>query len=177
VIVDAVELVGQPAYRRRACGLALVPQGRRLFRSLTVAEHLLLARPGRDGREARDRVLSTFPRLRDRLKTPAGSLSGGEQSMLAIARALLLDPRLLVMDEPTEGLAPLLVAAVREVVTSLRSGDGPTVLLVEQNLGFVVGVADHVAVMERGAIVRVLEPDELSDSRALGALVLGRHGP
>jgi branched-chain amino acid transport system ATP-binding protein len=169
------ELVGLPAYRRREVGLALVPQGRRLFRSLTVEEHLDLVPPLRPGPVDREWVMERFPRLRERRAASARTLSGGEQSMLAIARAIVLNPDVLLMDEPTEGLAPLLVEEVRGVVGSLREG-GMTILLVEQNLGFALAVADRVAVMERGVVARVVPRGTIGDAAALGELVLGTGG-
>lgn len=173
--VGGVELARQPATARRRYGVALVPQGRRVFRSLTVEEHLAVAADRGGGRFGRDWVFATFPRLAERRKSVARTLSGGEQSMLAIARALVTNPTLVLMDEPTEGLAPLLVEVVREVVGTICEA-GVAVLLVEQNLGFALEVADRVAVMHRGAIDRVQPRADIADVDALGALVLGTAG-
>lgn len=175
VAVDGADLARQPATARRRRGVALVPQGRRVFRSLTVEEHLAVAADRNGGRFDREWVFATFPRLAERRKSVARTLSGGEQSMLAIARALVTNPALVLMDEPTEGLAPLLVDVVRDVVGTIRDA-GVTVLLVEQNLGFALEVADRVAVMHRGAIDRVRPRAEIADADALGALVLGTAG-
>ncbi len=173
--VDGVDLTDLAATARRRHGLALVPQGRRVFRSLTVDEHLALGGPGSSGRFDRDWVFETFPRLEERRRSLARTLSGGEQSMLAIARALVTNPRLVLMDEPTEGLAPLLVETVRAVIDGIRSV-GVTVLLVEQNLGFALAVADRVATMHRGAIDRVQPRSEIADIDELSAAVLGTVG-
>jgi branched-chain amino acid transport system ATP-binding protein len=157
---------------RRGLGIALVPQGRRIFRSLTVEEHLALVKPIAGSPFDSDRLYETFPRLRERRRSPARTLSGGEQSMLAIARALTTNPRFLVMDEPTEGLAPLLVETVREIVGRVRAL-GVTVLLVEQNLGFALAVADRIAVMRRGAIADSRERHDVGDASKLTELILG----
>jgi len=132
-------------------GVALVPQGRRVFAPLTVAEHLAIA-ARRAGQWDRDAVLDLLPRLRERLKHRGDQLSGGEQQMLAIARALLSNPRLLLLDEPSDGLAPAVVAQVADVVRSLCS-TGMSVLLVEQNLRLAFSVSDRVTVMDKGRIV------------------------
>jgi branched-chain amino acid transport system ATP-binding protein len=141
-------LSGRPAHRVARAGVALVPQGRRVFASLTVAEHLTVAARGRAGW---DGVLRLFPRLGQRLRHRGDQLSGGEQQMLAIARALLRRPRLLLLDEPCEGLAPDLAARIRTLVREL-AGAGMTVLLVEQDLDVVVDIADRVAVLDHGAL-------------------------
>jgi branched-chain amino acid transport system ATP-binding protein len=135
-------------------GVTLVPQGRRLFGSLTVAQHLAVTRRHRRPRAlAVDELLELFPQLRERLGVRARSLSGGEQQMLAIARAVLLGPDVVVMDEPTEGLAPAVVELVGALVARLRD-DGVSVLLLEQHGAFPSAVADEVVEMERGVIAR-----------------------
>ncbi len=166
------ELQALPATKRRGMGIALVPQGRRVFRSLTVDDHLNLVPSSRDNPFTREWVFKTFPRLEERRKSLAGALSGGEQSMLAIGRALTANPQLLIMDEPTEGLAPLLVETVREVVEQLRQMT-VTVLLVEQNLQFALNVADSITIMHRGQIDRVYDRSEIDDVSALSELILG----
>jgi branched-chain amino acid transport system ATP-binding protein len=169
------ELTSLPATRRQRLGIALVPQGRRVFRSLTVDEHLELVSKSRDNPFTRDWVFETFPRLAERRKSLASNLSGGEQSMLAISRALTVNPKLLIMDEPTEGLAPLLVETVRQVVEQLREMQ-LTVLLVEQNLQFALDVADRIAIMHRGEIDHIYPRAEIPDVAALGDLILSGGG-
>jgi branched-chain amino acid transport system ATP-binding protein len=135
-------------------GVTLVPQGRRLFGSLTVDEHLAVTRRHRRPRApAPEELLELFPQLRERRKVRARSLSGGEQQMLAIARAVLLGPDVVILDEPTEGLAPAVVELVGALVARLRD-DGVSVLLLEQRGAFPLAVADEVVEMERGVIAR-----------------------
>jgi branched-chain amino acid transport system ATP-binding protein len=172
----AVRLKGEdvtaaPPYRLIERGMALVPQGRRVFPSLSVRENLDVARRG-DGRWTRERVYELFPRLRERAANRANKLSGGEQQMLAIGRALMSNPDLLLMDEPTEGLAPLLVREVGRVIGELKR-EGLSILLVEQNLPLALGVADRVHILSRGQIVysgapSALHADEDVKSRHLG---------
>ena len=140
------------AVRTARSGIALVPQGRRLFGSLTVAEHFAVARlHARDRALSTDELLALFPRLGERHKVRARSLSGGEQQMLSIARAVLAGPDVLVLDEPTEGLAPAVVELVARLIRRLRT-DGVAVLLFEQNGGFPFEVADQVLAIERGEV-------------------------
>ena len=164
-------VAGLAPYRLVARGVALVPQGRRVFPSLTVRENLDVARRG-TGRWSRERVYELFPRLRERAGNRANKLSGGEQQMLAIARALMCNPELLLLDEPTEGLAPLLVREVGRVIGELKR-EGLSILLVEQNLPLALGVADRVHILSRGQIVysgtpSALAADEDVKSRHLG---------
>jgi len=147
-----------------AQGVALVPQGRRIFRSLTVRENLAVAaRVPRGGRRlwTLDSVYATFPRLRERASQIAGSLSGGEQQMLAIGRALMANPRVLLMDEPSEGLAPQIVAEVMATIRKLKE-QGLSILLVEQNAKLVFGVADDIVVLNSGRVVLEGSPADLS---------------
>ena len=157
-----------PADRAR---MALVPQGRRVFPSLSVRENLDVARAGGGGWDL-ERVYGLFPRLRERAGNRANKLSGGEQQMLAIGRALMSNPTVLLMDEPTEGLAPLLVREVGRVIGELKR-QGLSILLVEQNLPMAASVADRVHVLARGEIVysgtpAALMADETVKSRHLG---------
>jgi branched-chain amino acid transport system ATP-binding protein len=149
VQVCGADLTGRPAHRVARAGVGLVPQGRRVFASLTVAEHLrLTARPGP---WTVPRVLDLLPRLAARLRHRGHQLSGGEQQMLAIARALLIQPKVLLLDEPCEGLAPELAARVRELVAGLAAA-GMAVLLIEQQPGHAIQTADRVAVLEYGRL-------------------------
>ncbi|MET7423339.1 ATP-binding cassette domain-containing protein [Dactylosporangium sp. NPDC005555] len=147
--LDGTELAGRPAHRVARAGVALVPQGRRVFASLTVAEHLTLS--GRKGEWSRQRVLELLPRLGERLTHKGNQLSGGEAQMLAIARALLTQPRLLLLDEPCEGLAVDLAARVRAVVAELTR-TGLTVLLVEQQPEHARAVTDQLVQLENGTL-------------------------
>jgi branched-chain amino acid transport system ATP-binding protein len=153
-------------------GLGLVPQGRRVFPSLSVMENLAVAVKGDSGPWTVARVLELFPRLRERGAHRAGKLSGGEQQMLAIARALMTNPELLLMDEPTEGLAPLLVREVGRVIESLKA-QGLSILLVEQNLPLALRIADHVHVLSRGRVVHSSAPDALWRNEEIKSRYLG----
>jgi branched-chain amino acid transport system ATP-binding protein len=178
VVFRGEELRGKAANAIARKGLGLVPQGRRLFPSLTVQEHLTMARrpPSGDGagRVCWDlpRIYELFPRLAERKSHRGGQLSGGERQMLAIARALMTNPDLLLMDEPSEGLAPLLVQRLREELTELKTS-GLSILLVEQNVRLALAVADHVHIIERGRIVYQGRPVELQAERAIMQKYLG----
>ncbi|MEM1162520.1 MAG: ABC transporter permease, partial [Pseudomonadota bacterium] len=168
-------LAGRAPAEIARMGIGYVPQGRRLWRSLTVDEHLkLVATPGSWTPE---RVYGTFPRLAERRTNGGSQLSGGEQQMLAIARALLLNPRLLVMDEPTEGLAPVIVAQVEEMLIQLAGDGDMDVLVIEQNIGVACAVAEQVAIMVNGRINRVMDSGLLAGDRDLQQALLGvgRH--
>ena len=172
VLLGETDLIPLPAHRRRPFGLALVPQGRRVFGSLTVREHLnLLGKPAPGSSFTSERILELFPRLQDRINTLGRQLSGGEQAMLSIARGLTASPRIMLMDEPTEGLAPLIVRSVGDMILAMRDA-GVTILLVEQNLNFALSVADRVAVMERGVIPHVFQREEIEDVDALSDLIM-----
>jgi branched-chain amino acid transport system ATP-binding protein len=150
VTLEATELTKLPAHEVPRQGVAYVPQGRRLFAELTVAENIEIGLMTRGkGRETRDAVLDLFPVLRERLNQRSGTLSGGEQQMLAMARALAIEPKVLLLDEPTEGLMPSAIAKIRETVAALRER-GVSTLLVEQRVDAVLPVADRVAFIENG---------------------------
>jgi uncharacterized protein (UPF0261 family)/ABC-type branched-subunit amino acid transport system ATPase component len=171
------ELLGLAANRITAMGVAYVPQGRRVWPSLTVEEHLrLVARRRSRGPWDVARVYATFPRLAERRSNGGAELSGGEQQMLAIARALLINPKLLVMDEPTEGLAPVIVQQVEAMLKSLAADGEISVLLIEQNLGVAIAVADTVDVMVNGRIARSMPSAALAADRALQQRLLGVRG-
>ena len=166
------DITGLAPYRIAARGIAYTPQGRRLWPDLTVDEHLRLAGRG-GGSWTVERVYEVFPRLAERRRNGGGQLSGGEQQMLAISRALLQDPRLLVLDEPTEGLAPLIVAQLEELLSSLAAEGDVAILLIEQNIGVATAIAEDVAIMVNGRISRVIPAGELAADRALQQRLLG----
>ncbi|HSE02736.1 MAG TPA: ATP-binding cassette domain-containing protein, partial [Methylomirabilota bacterium] len=170
VVFEGQAIERWPAYRIARHGLALVPQGRRIFAPLSVRENLLLG--ARPSGWTLERVFELFPRLRERQAQSGGTLSGGEQQMLAIARALLTSGRLLLLDEPSEGLAPLIVREIGAVLTTLKA-QGLSLLLVEQNYHLALRVADRVYVMNKGQVVYEgtpagLEADEEVKRRYLG---------
>jgi branched-chain amino acid transport system ATP-binding protein len=164
-------LRGLPPFAVAQAGIALVPQGRRIFKSLSVRENLLLPTSilaGRGATEESQRkrwdlaaVLEAFPNLAERIDNPGSALSGGEQQMLAIGRALMANPELILMDEPSEGLAPRLVQQVEQIMKLLRE-QGHTIFLVEQNLGLALSVADTVLVVSSGRFVFQGTPAELA---------------
>jgi branched-chain amino acid transport system ATP-binding protein len=155
--------------------IALVPQGRRLFASLTVTEHLTMLKPASAKQGwTLTRVLETFPRLAERRHHRGTQLSGGERQMLAVGRALLLDPKLVLMDEPSEGLAPVMVQQLETVIAELRE-EGLGILLVEQNLYSALAVADRVFVMETGQIVHQGAKRDIEAAPALLRHYLGVH--
>jgi branched-chain amino acid transport system ATP-binding protein len=165
------DVTGWAPFRRVDRGMALVPQGRRVFASLSVRENLDVAAAG-SGRWNREAVYGLFPRLRERAANRATKLSGGEQQMLAVARGLMSNPVLLLMDEPTEGLAPLLVREVGRVIAELKRA-GLSILLVEQNLPMAVSVADRVHVLNRGEIVYSGRPADLLANEDVKSRYLG----
>jgi branched-chain amino acid transport system ATP-binding protein len=177
IVLDGLDVTRLPAHRIANAGISLVPQGRRIFVSLTVHENLLIAaRPAKAGSGWNiDRVFALFPRLSERRHHGGNDLSGGEQQMLAIARALMANPLLLVMDEPTEGLAPVLVAEVGRLIRQLRE-EGTTILLVEQNAAFAVDVSDHTHVMHQGTIVHSSTPAALWENEEIKTQYLGVPG-
>ncbi len=175
-----IHLFGEPITRlqpemisRR--GVGFVPQGRRIFSTLTVRENLIVARRSRAGAAkpwSLERVCELFPRLKERLGQAAGSLSGGEQQMLAIARALMGNPRLLLMDEPSEGLAPLIVAEVRRTLARLKE-EGQSIVLVEQNATLALDIADEVVMLNTGRIAFAGRVDEVRNNETLLTQHLG----
>jgi len=171
VYFRGAEITHWPSYRMVAAGMALVPQGRRVFPSLSVRENLEVAAGGR-GRWDLARVTDLFPRLGERAGNRAGKLSGGEQQMLAIGRALMTNPTLLLLDEPTEGLAPLMVREVARVLGELRR-EGLSLLLVEQNLPLALSVADRALILSRGQIVYSGTPAELAANDDVKSRYLG----
>ena len=171
------ELIGRSPAEIARLGLGYVPQGRRLWPSVTVDEHLRLA-GGDHGSWTIPRIYETFPRLAERRNNRGSQLSGGEQQMLAISRALLLNPRLLIMDEPTEGLAPIIVEQVEEIILNLGEQGDIGILVVEQNIGVATAVAEKVAIMINGRINRIMDAARLEADRELQQRLLGvgQHG-
>ena len=178
--LDGEDIAGRPSHAVARKGVILVPEGRGIFADQTVRDNLALgALARRDGRDSRavaadlDRALALFPALRARLDTPAGELSGGQQQMLAVARGLMARPRYLLMDEPSLGLAPLLVREIFGAIARLRR-DGVPVLLVEQMAGPALALADRGYVLERGRIVLEGPARALADDPAVVEAYLGR---
>jgi branched-chain amino acid transport system ATP-binding protein len=151
IVLDGRSLVGMPRYRRALAGLGFVPQEREIFPSLTVRENLLVG--GRPGHWTLARVFELFPRLEERLSNMGNQLSGGEQQMLAIARALLTNPSILLMDEPTEGLAPVIVESLIAVLAKLRGDDALSIILVEQNSRVALTFSPRTVILDKGRIV------------------------
>lgn len=176
VRLDGDEVLGLGAGRVARKGIALVPQGRRMFPSLSVHEHLLLVAQRGQPAWTIDRVYETFPRLAERRRNGGHQLSGGEQQMLAISRALLMNPRLVIMDEPSEGLAPVIVDHLIEVLRAIAA-EGMGLLLIEQNLRVATSVSDQVAIMVTGRIAATVDAAELARDRAMQSRYLGvSHG-
>jgi branched-chain amino acid transport system ATP-binding protein len=169
-------LLLRPANHRAQMGIALVPEGRELWGQLTVQENLELGAYSKNARPkaaaSLERVFALFPRLKERRRQLAGSLSGGEQQMCAIGRALMIEPKLLMLDEPSLGLAPIIVEQVFQVIRQLHS-TGITILLVEQNLKMALEVADRGYVVETGKIKIAGSSAELSSNEAIRAAYLG----
>ena len=167
VRLGRLELANLPAHEVPRHGIGYVPQGRRLFGAMTVAENLEIGLMTRGkGAQTRETVLALFPRLRERLDQPAGTLSGGEQQMLALARALCLEPAVLLLDEPTEGLQPSMIQLIRDTVTTLRD-QGVAILLVEQRVEAVLNIADRVAFMEHGRMAEITPAQGLAPDGAI----------
>ena len=172
VTISGADLTGAPSHEIARAGVALVPQGRRVFGDLSVGENIAVAARPIPGGWNEARVLELFPVLARRRAVHGDDLSGGEQQMLAIARALVRNPTLLLLDEPSEGLAPKLVEQVGEILATLRA-TGLALLLVEQNLGLATRVGHRVLVMNKGTIVFAGTPAELAAHRDVEARYLG----
>ena len=173
VRIRGAEATGLSPARIARLGVGYVPQGRRLWRSLSVDEHLQLAAGMRRGPWTIERIYETFPRLAERKGHGGSQLSGGEQQMLAISRALLTNPHLLIMDEPTEGLAPVIVAQVEEMLVRLGEDGDIAVLVIEQNIGVATAISRNVAIMVNGRVNRIIESARLAADRDLQQRLLG----
>jgi branched-chain amino acid transport system ATP-binding protein len=169
---EGVELIGKPSHKIARAGIGFVPQGRRLFPSLTVNEHLRIAARNGAGAWTIDRVYDLFPRLGERKRNGGAELSGGEQQMLAIGRALLGNPRLLIMDEPSEGLAPAIIDVLIETVKKLEE-EGLAILLIEQKLDVATSIADRQLVMVGGEIALETTAAELGSDAEMQRRFLG----
>jgi len=173
ILFKDTEITRMPAHRIARMGVGLVPQGRRIFPSLSVREHLeVTARRRGAAHWTLERMIALFPNLRARLGQTANKLSGGEQQMLAAGRALVGNPDLLLMDEPTEGLAPLMVRELGRLIATLKE-TGTSILLVEQQLAFVLRYADRIYIMSKGRVVHHCAPAELASDSEAKARYLG----
>jgi branched-chain amino acid transport system ATP-binding protein len=167
IVLDGEDLGGLPAHEVPRRGIGYIPQGRRLFSELTVAENIEIGLMVRGkGEETRNRVLDIFPRLRERLDQPAETLSGGEQQMLATARALCIEPQVLLLDEPTEGLQPSMIEQIRQVIVRMKA-EGVAVILVEQRVDAVLSIADRVSFIENGRNRETVDAQVLRDDHTL----------
>jgi branched-chain amino acid transport system ATP-binding protein len=165
VTLDGTDITGWPAHRVARAGVAYVPEGRLIFPDLTVVENIRVAerKPSRTWPLAR--LMELFPPLRERASSRGGYLSGGEQQMLAIARALVSDPKVMLLDEPSQGLAPLVVRELAEVIRRLPS-QGVTILLIEQNMRLAEAVADEIHIMVKGRVVYAASPERFRAEEA-----------
>jgi branched-chain amino acid transport system ATP-binding protein len=169
VRADGIQVQGLPAHKVAGHGITLIPQGRRIFPTLSVRENLTLAMRGGD----LGLVHQLFPVLAERASQPGIALSGGEQQMLAIGRALMTAPRVLLMDEPSEGLAPQMVRRIGELIHQLRAEQQLSILIAEQNMALALGIADRVYVLERGEVAHQGQADEFRQARDLQKRYLG----
>ena len=167
---DGQEIIGWPPFKISRLGIGLVPQGHRVFPSLTVEENLLLGFQGKRG--SLDMVYTYFPRLQERACNCGSNLSGGEQQMLSIARVLLAKPKLILMDEPSEGLAPQIIHTIGDIILDLKR-QGISVLLVEQNITLAMRVSDYCYVMQNGRVVHDCETEKFSSNYKLQDQLIG----
>lgn len=158
-----------PPHSRARAGIGYVPQGRGILPSLTVMDNLIFAAAAvGKGKGLLEGVLEDFPRLKSLLDRPGGALSGGEQQLLALARALIQEPRIVLLDEPTEGIQPSIIEEIIDRLKALRTRRGMTILLVEQNIDFIRALSDRVLLIQKGSIVNEFPADALTDSTAVG---------
>jgi branched-chain amino acid transport system ATP-binding protein len=170
---DGGDLTAAEPYRRARLGLGYVPQGREIFPGLTVYDNLRMgcSKQGSAEQETITEVLEEFPRLTPLLDRLGGALSGGEQQLLAIARCLCGKPRLILLDEPTEGIQPSIIDEIVELLLQLRDNSGLTMILVEQNLDFIAALSQRVLIIQKGAITREVAPDDLGDPSLVGEFI------
>jgi branched-chain amino acid transport system ATP-binding protein len=171
IVFDGVDVTHEPAYVRARRGMGYVPQGREIFPGLSVRDNLRMGFVGRGAEEHIDELLETFPRLIPLLDRRGGALSGGEQQLLAIARCLAGHPRLVLFDEPTEGIQPSIVEDLLGILRRLHQTQALTIILVEQNLEFIAELAMRVLLIQKGAILRELNPHELRQADVLSEFV------
>ena len=173
ILFKGVDIAHMPSHKIWKMQMGLVPQGRRIFPSLTVKENLAITHRKLEGSQwDLEKIFDLFPRLRERQSHKGNALSGGEQQMLAIARGLISNPVFLLMDEPTEGLSPILVREVGDIIVRLKGG-GLSIFLVEQNLSFAIKFADYTYVMQKGQIVYSSTPEQLGKDREVRERYLG----
>ena len=172
IFYNEIDVTNMTPYHISRLGISLVPQGRQIFQSLSVEENLKVAFSKRDEGWTIKQIYNLFQPLEKRRRQMGGSLSGGEQQMLAISRSLMTNPSLLLMDEPTEGLAPIFVQTLGEVTRHLNS-KGISILMVEQKLGFAIKYADHIHIMGKGKIVFSSSPEELKSNQEIRDRYLG----
>lgn len=176
IMLNDIDLIKTPSYKIVSLGLAQVPEGRRVFAEQTVEENLILgaySRKDKDGiRKDLDHVYELFPRLKERMKQPAGTLSGGEQQMLAMGRALMSKPKIMLLDEPSMGLSPLLVKEIFRIIEDINK-EGTTVLLVEQNAKMALSIADRAYVLETGKITMEGTGTQLANDERVRKAYLG----
>jgi len=171
IVFDGVDVTHEPPYARARRGLGYVPQGREIFAGLSVRDNLRMGFVGRGVEERVDAILETFPRLVPLLDRRGGALSGGEQQLLAIARCLAGNPKLILFDEPTEGIQPSIIEELVGVLQRLHQTQALTIVLVEQNLEFIAELATRVLLIQKGAILRELQPGELRQADVLSEFV------
>ena len=171
VLFKEKDITFLPPHEISRLGISLVPQGRRLFKSLTVLEHLKIANQ-KKGKWDIDKVLDFFPRLRERIKHRGNELSGGEQQMLAIARVLIANPEMLIMDEPSEGLAPLLVREIGQLIKTIKK-EGYSILMAEQKLDFALEIANEIYILAKGEIVFKGTPEDIASNQEIIHKYLG----
>jgi branched-chain amino acid transport system ATP-binding protein len=171
IVLNDVDVTHEPPYARARRGLGYVPQGREIFPGLSVRDNLRMGFVGRGAEERVDAILETFPRLVPLLNRRGGALSGGEQQLLAIARCLAGNPKLILFDEPTEGIQPSIIEELVGLLRRLHQTQGLTLVLVEQNLEFIAELATRVLLIQKGAILRELQPGELRQADVLSEFV------